>query len=273
MTRRCYPRAERPTVSDVQTPDVILAGMLAADPARPRLTFYDDLEGPTKGERIELSGKVLANWVAKAGNALQDEFDAGPGSVVALDLPALHWRTVYWAVAAWSVGATVEVAADGEGSGDAAAELAQHADVLVSTDLEADPGAGELVVVTLAALARSAPSPVPAGGMDEARELATHGDRFTAFATAGADEVALRRRGAQPAYRSWRYDELVPAVDWPGGVRVHLAGGDVAAVLRQVLAAWAVDGSVVLSRGAAGGPDLAARVESEGVTLDSPDCP
>lgn len=271
-----------PTVSDVQTtqtpgaktPDAILSAMLATDPARPRLTYYDDLEGPTRGERIELSAKVLANWVAKAANALQDELDARPGTAVALDLPALHWRTLYWAMAAWSVGATVDVAAGAEGSGDDAVELAERADVLVTTDPEAESGAGELVVVTLAALARSAPSPVRAGAMDEARELATHGDRFTALAGPGAEDVALRLHGDPPAYREWRYAELTPAVDWPAGARVHLAGGDVATVLRQVLAAWAVDGSVVLSRGAEdGGDELAARLRTEGVTLDAPELP
>ncbi|MDQ6715007.1 MAG: TIGR03089 family protein, partial [Actinomycetota bacterium] len=46
--------------------------MLRRDATRPRLTFYDDADGPTRGERIELSAKVLANWVAKGANLLQD---------------------------------------------------------------------------------------------------------------------------------------------------------------------------------------------------------
>jgi len=92
----------------VRTPASVLAEILRSDPARPRVTFYEDTDGPTRGERIELSGKVLANWVAKAGNALQDEYDLGPGSVVRLSLPP-HWRAVYWAFAIWSVGATVDL--------------------------------------------------------------------------------------------------------------------------------------------------------------------
>ncbi|HET8598974.1 MAG TPA: hypothetical protein VFL99_01520, partial [Segeticoccus sp.] len=169
-------------------------------------------------------------------------------------------------------------AADAEGSGDAVVELAERADVLVTTDPEADAGGAELVVVTLAALARSAPSPVPAGAMDEAKELATHGDQFAAFASPGVDEVALRRVGERSAYREWTYADLVPSVDWSTGARVHLASGDVAAVLRSVLAAWSVDGSVVLSRGGAeAGADhesrLADRLATEGVTLDSPEPP
>ena len=83
---------------------------MSADPGRPRITVYDDTDSPTRGERIELSARVLANWVAKAANLLRDDLDVGPGSVVLLDLPP-HWRTLYWAFAAWSVGACVEVPA------------------------------------------------------------------------------------------------------------------------------------------------------------------
>ena len=54
---------------------------------------------------------MLANWVAKAGNALQDEYDLGPGSVVRLSLPP-HWRALYWAFAVWSVGGIVDLAGD-----------------------------------------------------------------------------------------------------------------------------------------------------------------
>ena len=93
----------------MRTPSSVLADLVRADATRPRVTFYDDAPGPTRGERIELSGRVLANWVAKAGNALQEEYDAAPGTLVRLDLPALHWRTAYWALAVWSVGATVSL--------------------------------------------------------------------------------------------------------------------------------------------------------------------
>ena len=88
------------------TPSAVLAAMLRSDPGRPRVTFYEDTPGPTRGERIELSAKVLANWVSKAANALQEEWDLAPGSRVRLALPP-HWRSLYWALAVWSVGATV----------------------------------------------------------------------------------------------------------------------------------------------------------------------
>ncbi|MGN6637183.1 MAG: TIGR03089 family protein [Oryzihumus sp.] len=211
----------------MRTPASLLADLLAADPARPRVTFYDDAEGPTRGERIELSGKVLANWVAKAANALQEELDAGPGTVVRLDLPG-HWRALYWALAAWSVGATVDL----DGTADA--------DVTVTDDPEHVPAGGEAVVVTLAALARSHPGMLPTGAMDEARELATYADAFSPWEAPGPQDPALLAGGEHKAY-----DAVVPSPGWAAGARV-LSTGDLADVLRTALAAWAVDGSVVL---------------------------
>jgi len=133
-------------------PAEVLVRMVASDPGRPRLTWYDDEPGPTSGERIELSARVLANWVSKAANLLQDDAAAGPGTTVGLDLPA-HWRSLYWALATWSVGATVVV-------GDAVA----RADVLVTDSPAAAAGhGGDAVLVSLPALARrtaGAPSPL-----------------------------------------------------------------------------------------------------------------
>ncbi|WP_245605724.1 TIGR03089 family protein, partial [Promicromonospora kroppenstedtii] len=83
-------------------PDVAsLLARLAADGGRPRLTWYGD-----DGERVELSGAVLANWASKTVNLLVEEFDAAPGTTVVVDLP-VHWRAAVWTLAAWRTGATV----------------------------------------------------------------------------------------------------------------------------------------------------------------------
>ncbi len=234
------------------TPAALLARLVAADPGRPRVTVYDDTDGPTRGERVELSARVLANWVAKAANLLQDELDAGPGTVVRLDLPP-HWRTLYWAFAAWSVGACVEL--PGAAPSGAAA--------VVVTDDPGRAGSGEhLVVVTLAALARSATVAVPAGAVDEAHDLATHGDVFTPWEDPEPDAPGLRDgTGETPL------GELVPA-SGPAR-RVHTATTDAGELLRTALAAWAGDGSVVLTRGAPAEDVLRARLASEGVTAEA----
>ena len=186
------------------SPAALLRRLVAADPGRPRVTVYDDTDSPTRGERIELSARVLANWVAKAANLLRDDLDAGPGSVVLLDLPP-HWRTLYWAVAAWSVGACVEVPAHrttvdaGPGPAPAAATNAA-ADVVVTDAVDVAAAADEAVLVTLAALARSAAGPVPTGVVDEARELATHGDVFDGWDEPDGSDPALRSAGGVIVY-------------------------------------------------------------------------
>ncbi|MCW2701342.1 MAG: hypothetical protein JWQ45_2877 [Blastococcus sp.] len=83
-------------------PADLLASAVGRNPAAPLLTYYDD----ATAERIELSAVTLANWVAKTANLLQDEFDIGPGSTVAVALP-VHWQTAAVLLGAWSCGATV----------------------------------------------------------------------------------------------------------------------------------------------------------------------
>ena len=238
----------------MRTPASVLAEILRSDPARPRVTFYEDTPGPTHGERIELSGKVVNNWVSKAGNALQDEYDLGPGSVVRLALPP-HWRTLYWAFAVWSVGGTV----DCTGAGAPDLLICDDPDLAASLD----PPPADVVLVTLAALARVHPGPVPGGVMDEARELATYGDQFSARADPTPDDVALTTKSGHTAYKS-----VVPQRNWPTRARVSLSG-DLTDVLESTLAAWAVDGSVVLARRGqhADSENHQERLASEGVTL------
>lgn len=148
----------------------MLAGLLS-EPGRPRLTWY----GPD-GERVELSGAVLDNWVSKTVNLLVEEFDAGPGTVVRLDLP-MHWRTVVWALAVWRVGGTVRPRTD-TGADDAVTASAR-ADVLV-TDRPGEGGRAqttrEVVAVALPALARQWPGELGPGVMDAAQAVMTYGD-------------------------------------------------------------------------------------------------
>ncbi len=217
-----------------------LPGLLAdlqREGSRPRITMYDDTAGPTPPERIELSARVLGNWVAKAANFLVEDLDIGPQDSVLLDLPP-HWRAAYWALAAWSVGAQVVPGADLAG-----------ADLLVTWkgEVAAGSGARERVLVTLPALARAG-AQVPGGVVDEARVLFTYGDVFI---------------GGEPAaYPSW-----APVPHWEKGTRVHTATTDLAEFLGVCLHAWAVDGSVVLSRPLAEASVIERRCAAEGVTL------
>ena len=52
----------------------LMTALRSGQSTSPRLTWY----GPDS-ERVEFSGRVLDNWVAKTSNLLQDELDAEPG--------------------------------------------------------------------------------------------------------------------------------------------------------------------------------------------------
>ncbi len=202
----------------------LLAAVQAADPGRPRLTWYAPARGPGAHERIELSARVLVNWVAKTANLLVEELDAVPGTRVALDLPP-HWKQVVWALATWSVGAEV-VPADGSPAG---------ADVLVSA--RADERTGPLLVaVALPSLARRFDPEPPAGWLDWAAEVAGFDDAMPV--PAGPLDHADLLATARAAGRADRARVLVDCSDVVAGAT---------AAPQQVLAALAVDGSAVLA--------------------------
>jgi uncharacterized protein (TIGR03089 family) len=156
------------------TPADLLTEVLRRDAAAPLVTHYDD----ATDERIELSGTTLANWVAKTANLLQDEFDVGPGSTVAVALP-IHWQTAAVLLAIWSCGAAaVETAAEDDG------QLATVDLVLAAQDrlpaLEEatrTDGGAELLGLSLHPLGMGMTGYVgPA--RDFALEVRAHGDAF-----------------------------------------------------------------------------------------------
>jgi len=256
-----------PTPATARTPAELLAALVAADPTRPRVTWYDDADGPTRGERIELSARVLANWTAKAANLLVDELDVEPGDVVVLALPT-HWRALYWALAAWSVGAVVVVPGTDPGDDSTRGDAPAGARVLVvsaaTAALVQDTDAGAVVAVSLPALSRRwSEGPLPAGAVDEAAVLTGQGDVFVPFSEPDPGAPALRL-GAQ----EWSAAALVSAARAEAATlapqaRVLVSDGPPAAP--GLLAPWTVDGSLVLVRD----PDpalMAARLKAEQVT-------
>ena len=219
-----------------------LTGLLSTlggggDATRPRLVHYDP-QG-----RIELSGRVLVNWVAKAANLLTEEFDAGPGTVVGLRLPPGHWRAAYWALATWSCGATLRCL-----SGDSGDESPPDGlDVLV-TDVPPAAGATpvDVVAITTAALARRFPGDLPGGALDEAAVLATYADVFEALDEPAGTDAAIEG-GAT-------YADLVPAASGEDAPRLLLADpASQQAFLTAALATWAADGTIIVVTG--DGPD------------------
>ncbi|MFD6674287.1 TIGR03089 family protein [Rhodococcus zopfii] len=150
--------------------DALLDPILAADPAGPRITWYDD----ATGARIELSAVTLANWAAKTANMIRDEFGVLPGGRVAVLLPA-HWQTAAVLLGAWWAGADVVLDADPE------AELA-----LVTADrLDDVAEVAEVAALSLDAFGMPVAN-LPVGVTDYATHVRMHGDQFRSSGDGGA---------------------------------------------------------------------------------------
>lgn len=207
----------------------LMTALRSGQATSPRLTWY----GPDT-ERVELSGRVLDNWVAKTSNLLQDELDAEPGTRLRLDLPA-HWKSVILALAAWQLGMEVVF-------GDAEAELLATADPA--------PGAAQgafdaVVAVALPALAMRWPGELPTGVVDYAAEVRSHGDVFMAHVDPEASRRAVQATTGTDHTHGGLLDGFAAAHD--DGVRLLVPAGDgLESALAQSLGAWRGGGSVVL---------------------------
>ncbi|MGW8887888.1 TIGR03089 family protein [Streptomyces sp. NPDC055749] len=244
--------------SSDRTPADLLRSALAADPARPLITFYDD----ATGERVELSVATFANWVAKTANLIQGDLAAEPGDRLALLLPA-HWQSAVWLLACSSVGVVADVQGD-----------PSSADLVVTGPDTLDRARacrGERVALALRPLGGRFPQP-PEGFQDYAVEVPSQGDRFAPYAPVDPDALALvvggvELTGAQLVGRA-REDAaglgLAPGSRLLSGHTYNTWEG-LSAGLFAPLASGA---SVVLCRhlGQLDEEGLAKRVESERVT-------
>ena len=240
------------------TPAALLEAFRTLQPSSPRLSWY----GPG-GERVELSGRVLENWVAKSANYLVDELDAEPGTVVAVDLP-LHWRSLVWLLATWAVGATAVTAEAAAVTAEAAAAAGEAAagiaaDIVATTDpfaaqelLGGTKPAPLLVAVALPALQMRWMGELPPRTLDYCGDVRSHADVFFADDVPDAGDTAWRHGRAAVTYGQL----LAPAAAPDGGApaaagaapqRVLLQSRDGwAQVVPAALAVWAAGGSVVL---------------------------
>jgi uncharacterized protein (TIGR03089 family) len=80
----------------------MLAATVASDPTKPLLTYYDD----ALGERTELSGATLTNWVSKTANMVVDNGGLVVGDRAAIGLPA-HWQSAAVMLGCWTAGLVV----------------------------------------------------------------------------------------------------------------------------------------------------------------------
>ncbi len=181
----------------------VLDPLLADNPAGPRITYYDD----ATGERIELSTATLANWAAKTGNLLRDELGAGPGSRIAVLLPA-HWQTAAVLFGIWWIGAEVVV---GPGEADI---------VLCTGDRIDEVDADEVVALSLDPFGKPV-ADLPVGVTDYATSVRVHGDQISAERRPGAalegrsvDDVLAAAQTAAAAAQFSDTDRVLSAAPW-----------------------------------------------------------
>jgi uncharacterized protein (TIGR03089 family) len=144
------------------------AGATARDPTRPLLTWYDD----ATGERLDLSGLTLDNWVAKTANLLVDGCGLGPGDRAEVAL-APHWQSAAILLGCWSAGLVV-TPSDGD-----------VAFAAVGGSSRA-PDRYALGFAPMGLPLRD----VPAGWQDYVAEVRAFGDRFTPVRAVRPDDPA-----------------------------------------------------------------------------------
>lgn len=147
---------------------------LLAQRQSPALLWYS-----APGERIELSGRVFDNWVAKTANFLVDECEVEPGSLLALP-QRLHWRSLVLAAAGLRVGATLDW---GQQAG---------ADVRAAFDTAELEGAGAeyLLAVSAEPLAPRFMGQLPSEALDYAAEVRSHPDVYVGLAEPTSEDQA-----------------------------------------------------------------------------------
>jgi len=238
------------------SPHALLRSAVRRDRSRPLLTSYD--EGT--GERVELSVATFDNWVAKTAGLLRDGLEAGPGTRVALLLPA-HWQALVWASACWAADCCVVLGRPPD------------ADVVVTgpAGVEAAQGVGAEHVVALSLLPWGVPfrDPLPTGVLDYALEAPAQPDRFVPYGPDDPAEPAVDAGGTvhtQGGLGELARDRAASSglVD---GVRLLRRGDglDLGVLLDLLLVPLVTDGSAVLVRGPADDGRLSRLVETERV--------
>jgi len=184
-----------------------------------------------EGERIELSGRVFDNWVAKSANLLGEVFDITQGSLVVIDLPS-HWKSLVLAVAALHHGASV-LPSDHPRAGEA--------QLWITNDpaSQSVPASAEVLAVDLAALALSFNGDLgPAE--DYNASVRSFADGFLPQPVAGSVPALLTADGAT------EYSKLFGAQAQPLGTILIPAGLGLQQLLPFAIAQWGVGDALVL---------------------------
>lgn len=160
----------------------------------PALLWYS-----VPGERIELSGRVLDNWVSKTANFLVDECELEDSGWVLLG-GAVHWRSVVFALASLRTGAALAL-----GAADAGADVPQVQVAFEASELSGSE-AEYPVLVDRGPLSMRFMGEVPAGVTDYCAEVRSHSDVYLGLYLPSGSSPALL---AEPTVS---FDELMGQV-------------------------------------------------------------
>lgn len=142
----------------------LLRHLLNDDPARPRLTLYNE----AAGSRLDFSATTLDNWAAKVANMLEEEFDLTAGARIGILLPG-SWQSV--AIALGALAARMDVVFE-----------ANNVDVLFcGLDDLLHPAPADTVVVTDDPFGRGVAElglELPAGTVDFGPTVRLYGDQY-----------------------------------------------------------------------------------------------
>ena len=227
------------------TPERQFADLLAAEPSRPFVTYYDE----ASGERAELSVKSLANWVVKTHHLLATELGLGVGDTALVAVPA-HWISVPILLGCLTAG--LELRADG---------AADVAFVAPATLAAAD--AGDIYAIAPAAAALGFGDAAPGSALDYVTSVRPQADKWpTVQLTAAPDDPCLPglTRG-QVVARAHAvglapHERLLTTRAWSGPNDW----------IETVLAPLAVGGSLVIVANAPDDDVLQRRVDQERAT-------
>ena len=230
----------------VLTPERQFADLLATDPARPFVTYYDE----ATGERSELSVRSCANWVAKTHHLLRTELGLGIGDTALLAVPA-HWISVPILLGCLTAG----LALVPEGDADVA--------FVAPTTVAAAAGAPDVYAVAPQSAAAGFNGAEPDGTVDYVLAVRPQADAWgTVQLTASADDRCL------PGLLRREVVVRATAAGLPDGARVlttrEWAGPQ--DWLDTLLAPLAAGGSLVIVRNA-DEPTVERRMTQERATV------
>lgn len=249
-------------MADGRTISAMVDSAIAADPTRPLLTFYDD----GTGERTELSGATLLNWIAKTANMITDDCGLGAGDRAAVGLPP-HWQTAAVLLGCWVVGLRVTTEP----------EPSEVAFVHVDWATHEWPAA-DRYALGLHPLALPLAS-VPDGYLDYTTEVRAHGDHFSPPRRVSPGDLALIRSESESARQGYTNEQIcavaaarAASFGLTAGGRVMLDAGTHPDPVDWLLAPLSTGTSIVLCRNL----DLAVadqRAAAERVTHRPTDAP